>query len=314
MATAVHVNFGDPARAGDLAALPVDGAGPCPIEAILRDQIGVHPMALLYPDRIAEEAERARVALLAKGYDRPADLFVERLAEGLAAFARPFGDRPVVVRLSDFATDEWAALPGGAAFEPDERNPLVGFRGAVRYVHPAYADAFALECEAVRRARGALGCANLIPMVPYCRRADEAAAVLDAMAGHGLARGADGLRIYLMAEVPSNVFAIDAFAAQFDGVSIGSRDLAQLLLGIDGGADFVRDEDLDETDPAMLAAVADIVAGAQRAGAHVSICGAGPSRHPELVDHAAACGIDAVSFRPDALARMAPRLRPGWDG
>jgi pyruvate,water dikinase len=312
MAAAIHVNFGDPARAGALAALPVDGAGPCPIEAILRDRIGVHPMALLHPARIADPAARDRVLAAADGFARPADLFVERLAEGLAAFARPFAPRPVVARLSDFATDEWAALEGGAGFEPDERNPLVGFRGAVRYVHPAYADAFALECEAVRRARGDLGCANLIPMVPYCRRAGEAEAVLAAMAANGLRRGDDGLRIYLMAEVPSNVFAIDAFAPLFDGISIGSRDLAQLLLGIDGGAPFVTDADLDETDPAMLAAVADIVSGAHRAGAHVSICGAGPSRHPELVDHAAACGIDAVSFRPDALAEMAPRLRPDW--
>lgn len=309
MAVAVHVNFGDPARATAAAAMPVDGAGPCPIETILRERIGIHPMALLHPDRIADPADRSLVEARAAGFASPESLFVEGLARGMAAFARPFAPRPVVVRLSDFSTAEWAALDGGAAFEPQEPNPLVGFRGAARYVHPDYAEAFALECAAVRMARGALGGANLVPMVPYCRRVAEAEAVLAAMAEHGLERGRDGLRIYLMAEVPANVFAIDAFAALFDGVSIGSRDLAQLVLGIDADAPFADDTQLDETDPAFLEAVAEIVAGAKRQGVHVSICGAGPSRHPALVDHVLRCGIDAVSLRPDAVAAMAPRIR-----
>ncbi|MEX2643181.1 MAG: putative PEP-binding protein [Acetobacterales bacterium] len=309
MTVSVFVNFGDPARAEALAALPVDGAGPCPIETILREGIGVHPMALLHPERVADAATLARLEERAAGFASRTHLFVEGLASGMAAFARPFAPRPVVVRLSDFSTAEWGALEGGAGFEPVERNPLVGFRGAVRYVHPHYAEAFALECAAVARARGALGCANLIPMVPYCRRVAEAEAVLAAMAAHGLERGRDGLRIYLMAEVPSNVFAIDAFAALFDGVSIGSRDLAQLVLGIDGEAAFADDVQLDETDPAFLAAVSEIVAGARRQRVHVSICGAGPSRHPALVEHVVRCGIDAVSLRPDAVATMVPRIR-----
>jgi pyruvate,water dikinase len=213
----------------------------------------------------------------------------------------------VIVRLSDFKTNEYAALVGGGDFEPTEDNPMLGFRGASRYAHPDYADGFALECAALRRVRGDMGLDNVRVMVPFCRRVDEARRVIEAMAGHGLVRGENGLEIYVMCEIPNNVVSIDAFAEHFDGFSIGSNDLTQLVLGVDRDSDIVA-FDFDERDPGVLEMIRLAIEGCRRNGRHSGICGQAPSDHPEvtrfLVDH----GIDSISLNPDAVVSATRRI------
>jgi len=206
------------------------------------------------------------------------------------------------VRLSDFKTNEYASLLGGADFEPQEANPMLGFRGAARYTHPAYADGFALECQAMRRVRGEMGLNNVKLMVPFCRRVAEAEQVLAAMARHGLQRGVDGLEIYVMCEIPNNVIQIDAFARLFDGFSIGSNDLTQLVLGVDRDSDIVA-FDFDERDPGVLELIRQTVEGGRRNGRHVGICGQAPSDYPEVAEYLVRLGIDAISLNPDTIIR-----------
>jgi pyruvate,water dikinase len=271
-------------------------------------------MALLQPQRITDTAERSRVQSLWQG--RHADggaFFVERLAEGVATLAAAFWPRPVIVRLSDFKSSEYAALPGGRDFEPPEANPMLGLRGAARYLHPSYAPAFALECRALARVRGPMGLDNVQVMVPFCRRLTEARAVLSAMATHGLAREAADqatrpgtpLRIVAMCEIPNNVILIDDFAALFDAFSIGSNDLTQLTLGVDRDSALVADA-FDERDPGMLAMYRLAIAGAHRHGRPIGICGQAPSDHPDLARALVEIGIDSLSLSPD---RLVPTLR-----
>lgn len=222
--------------------------------------------------------------------------------------AAAFYPKPVIVRLSDFKTNEYAALVGGAAFEPHEANPMLGFRGASRYAHPAYADGFALECAALRRVRAEMGLANLLVMVPFCRRVTEAEIVLAEMARHGLKRGEDGLEIYVMCEVPNNVIQVDAFARVFDGFSIGSNDLTQLTLGVDRDSDIVA-FDFDERDPGMLEMLRLAVSGAQRNGRKVGICGEAPANYPEMARFLAGIGIDSISVNPSSLLRTIAVVR-----
>jgi pyruvate,water dikinase len=245
---------------------------------------------------------RAQVQSLWAGYPDGASYFVERLAEGVGTIAAAFYPRPVIVRLSDFKSNEYAALMGGRAFEPHEENPMIGFRGAARYVHPAYAEGFALECQALKRVRDDMGLTNLKVMVPFCRRLDEARRVLDAMAGHGLARGANGLQVYVMCEIPNNVLLIDEFAELFDGFSIGSNDLTQLTLGVDRDSAIVA-ESFDERDPGMLKMLRLAVEGAKRNGRHSGICGQAPSDHPEIAKYLVGLGIDSISLTPDTVLR-----------
>ena len=300
--THLMVNIGNPETAFGTRFLPNDGVGLARMEFIVAEHIRIHPMALVHPERVADPAERAAIERLTASYATPADYFVRELSEGVGTIAAAFYPRPVVVRMSDFKTNEYASLLGGAGFEPQEANPMLGFRGAARYTHPAYAEGFALECRAMRRVRAELGLDNVRLMIPFCRRIKEAEDVLAAMAAQGLARGVDGLEIYVMCEIPNNVIQVDAFARLFDGFSIGSNDLTQLVLGVDRDSDIVA-FDFDERDPGVLEMLRQTIAGAKRNGRHVGICGQAPSDYPEVARFLVEQGIDSISLDPDAVIR-----------
>jgi pyruvate,water dikinase len=300
--TAIMLNLGNPELAFRTAMLPNDGVGLARMEFIISEHIGVHPMALVNPEKVASAEARAAIEQRVRNYRHPADYFVEKLSEGVGVIAAAFYPRPVIVRLSDFKTNEYARLLGGEAFEPKEENPMLGFRGAARYAHPAYAAGFALECAALRRVREDMGLTNLRIMIPFCRRVEEARRVLDAMASHGLKRGENGLEIYVMCEIPNNVIQIDAFAALFDGFSIGSNDLTQLTLGVDRDSEIVA-FDFDERDPGMLEMLRLAVLGAKRNGRHVGICGEAPANYPEIARYLAELGIDSISVNPSSILR-----------
>jgi pyruvate, water dikinase len=300
--TQIMVNLGNPELAYHTAMLPNDGVGLARMEFIVSEHIGVHPMALACPEKVAARKDRAAIARLTRSYANPTDFFVERLSEGAGTIAAAFYPKPVILRLSDFKTNEYASLLGGAGFEQKEENPMLGFRGAARYAHPAYAAGFALECAAIRRVRGEMGLKNLRVMVPFCRRVAEGEAVIKEMARHGLVRGEDGLEIYVMCEIPNNVISIDAFAALFDGFSIGSNDLTQLTLGVDRDSSIVA-FDFDERDPGMLEMLRLAVTGAKRNHRHVGICGEAPANYPEIAAFLARLGIDSISVNPASLLR-----------
>jgi pyruvate, water dikinase len=310
--THIMVNLGNPDLAFRTAMMPNAGVGLARMEFIIGEHIGVHPMALAHPEKLTGEA-RARIASLSRNVSSPREFFVRTLAEGVGTIAAAFWPKPVIIRLSDFKTNEYAQLLGGAAFEPKEANPMLGFRGASRYAHPAYADGFALECEALRRVRQDMGLTNLRIMVPFCRRVAEAEQVIQAMARHGLERGVDGLQIYVMCEIPNNVIQVDAFAAVFDGFSIGSNDLTQLTLGVDRDSEVVA-FDFDERDPGMLEMLRLAVVGAQRNGRHVGICGEAPANYPEIARFLAGLGIDSISVNPSSLPRTIAAVREAEAG
>ncbi len=301
--TDIMVNLGNPDVAFQTAMLPGDGVGLARMEFIVAEHIRVHPMALVHPEKVADAAVRAEIARLAHGFGKPADYFVQQLAEGVGTIAAAFHPRPVIVRMSDFKTNEYASLLGGAAFEPTEDNPMLGFRGASRYCHPAYAEGFALECAAMKRVREDMGLTNVKLMIPFCRRVEEGERVIAAMAAHGLKRGVDGLEIYVMCEIPNNVIQIDAFAKLFDGFSIGSNDLTQLVLGVDRDSEIVA-FDFDERDAGVQAMILQTVDGAHRNGRHVGICGQAPSDYPEMVEFLVGIGIDALSVTPDTVLKI----------
>ncbi len=300
--TRIMVNVGNPETAFRTALLPVDGVGLARIEFVFSEYVRVHPMALLHPERVADEAERAEIRRLVAGYADPARYFVERLSEGVATIAAAFWPRPVIVRLSDFKSNEYARLLGGRWFEPTEENPMLGFRGAARYTHEAYREGFALECAAMRRVREEMGFDNVRLMIPFCRRPEEADRVLAFMREHGLVAGEKGLEIHVMCEIPSNVILVDEFARRFDGFSIGSNDLTQLVLGVDRDSPLVA-ADFDERDPAVLAMLRQAVEGAKRNGRRVGICGQAPSDYPEIAEFLVELGIDSISLVPDAVLR-----------
>jgi pyruvate,water dikinase len=305
--THIMVNLGNPDLAFRTAMMPNAGVGLARMEFIISEHIGVHPMALVHPEKVAPE-DRIRIDALSRNFASPREFFVRTLAEGVGTIAAAFYPKPVIIRLSDFKTNEYAQLLGGAAFEPKEANPMLGFRGASRYAHPAYADGFALECEALCRVREEMGLTNLRVMVPFCRRVAEAEQVLEAMARHGLKRGVNGLEIYVMCEIPNNVIQVDAFAAVFDGFSIGSNDLTQLTLGVDRDSEIVA-FDFDERDPGMLEMLRLAVAGAKRNGRHVGICGEAPANYPEIAQFLAGLGIDSISVNPSSLPRTIAAVR-----
>jgi pyruvate,water dikinase len=300
--TAIMLNLGNPELAFKSAMLPNDGVGLARMEFIISEHIKVHPMALVAPEKVLSEAARQAIQQLVRNYAHPRDFFVEKLSEGVGLIAAAFYPKPVVVRLSDFKTNEYARLLGGEGFEPKEENPMLGFRGAARYAHPAYAAGFALECAALRRVRDDMGLTNVRIMVPFCRREEEAERVLAAMDAHGLKRGEKGLEIYVMCEIPNNVIRIDAFAKLFDGFSIGSNDLTQLTLGVDRDSEIVA-FDFDERDPGMLDMLRLAVAGAKRNGRHIGICGEAPANYPEIAHYLAQLGIDAISVNPSSILR-----------
>jgi pyruvate,water dikinase len=300
--TRVMVNVASPEAAFRWWRLPAAGVGLARMEFIVNNLISVHPMALVHPDRLTDEHARRRIRALTAGFDDPQEFFVETLARGLAKLAAPYHPHDVIVRLSDFKANEYAHLIGGEAFETPEENPMLGFRGASRYYDPAYREAFALECRALKRAREQIGFANIIVMVPFCRTPGEADRVLEEMAKNGLVRGENGLQVYMMCEIPSNVIRAAEFATRFDGFSIGSNDLTQLVLGVD--RDSARLAELfDERDPAVEWMIAEAIRKAHEAGIKIGICGQGPSDHPDfaefLVDH----DIDSISLNPDSFLR-----------
>jgi pyruvate,water dikinase len=300
--TAILVNVGTPEMAFRVAMQPQAGVGLARMEFIISEHIGVHPMALLKPEKITPAKARAAIARLVEGYKSPSEFFIERLAEGVGTIAAAFYPKPVIVRLSDFKTNEYASLLGGEAFEPKEENPMLGFRGASRYSHPAYAEGFALECAALRRVREEMGLANLRIMVPFCRTVEEGRRVIATMAANGLKSGENGLEIFVMCEIPNNVIQIDAFSELFDGFSIGSNDLTQLTLGVDRDSDIVA-FDFDERDPGMLEMFRQAVVGAKRNGRHVGICGEAPANYPEIAQYLTQLGIDSISVNPASVFR-----------
>jgi pyruvate,water dikinase len=300
--TKIMVNLGNPEIAFRTSFLPNDGVGLARMEFIINESIKAHPMALAHPERVEDADERAIIARLTRGYATSADFFVERLSEGVATIAAAFYPKPVIVRMSDFKTNEYATLIGGRWFEPREDNPMIGFRGASRYAHPAYADGFALECAAMRRVRDDMGLTNLKLMIPFCRRVAEAKQVIDAMARHGLRRGENGLELYVMCEIPNNVLLIDEFARHFDGFSIGSNDLTQLTLGVDRDSQIVA-FDYDERDEGVKTMIRLAVEGCQRNGRHSGLCGQAPSDYPDMALFLVELGIDSMSLNPDALVK-----------
>ena len=306
--TEIMVNLGDPDLAFKTALAPNDGVGLARMEFIINQHIGIHPMALAQPDKVKSARDRQRIKLLTARFKKPADFFVERLSEGVGTIAAAFHPRPVIVRLSDFKTNEYANLVAGADFEPKEENPMLGFRGAARYAHPAYAAGFALECAALRRVRDAMGLTNLKVMIPFCRRVEEARNVIEAMAQHGLKRGERCLEIFMMCEIPNNVILIDQFAQLFDGFSIGSNDLTQLTLGVDRDSEIVA-FDFDERDPGMLQMLSMAVAGAKRNHRHVGICGEAPANYPEIAKFLTGLGIDSISVNPSSVLRTMEIVR-----
>ncbi|GAA2753957.1 phosphoenolpyruvate synthase [Amnibacterium kyonggiense] len=300
--TAVMLNIGDPSRAFAASFLPNDGVGLARMEFVIGSWIGAHPLALLHPEEVPDAETRSRLAAIIGPDGHGGDAFVQRLAEGIGTIAAAFWPKPVVARLSDFKSNEYAGLLGGRWFEPVEENPMLGFRGAARYVHKAYEEAFELECRAMRRVRDEMGFTNVVLMVPFVRRVAEADAVLARMAEHGLARGRNGLRIFAMCEIPNNVVQIDAFARRFDGMSIGSNDLTQLTLGVDRDSAIVAD-DYDERDPGVLELIRQAVEGCRRAGVHSGLCGQAPSDYPDVAAFLTRIGIDSISLNPDSVLR-----------
>lgn len=301
--TEIMLNLGDPRAAFAHAQLPVAGVGLARMEFIISRDIAVHPMAAAHPERVTGAGARAAVARLGLGFASPADGFVQRLAEGVGTIAAAFFPRPVIIRLSDFKTNEYAALAGGRDFEPPEANPMLGFRGASRYAHPAYADGFALECRALRQVREALGLTNLKVMIPFCRRVAEGERVLAAMAANGLKRGEGGLEVYMMCEIPNNVVQIDAFSDLFDGFSIGSNDLTQLVLGVDRDSEAVA-FDFDERDPGVLEMLRQAIVGAHCNHRHVGVCGEAPATWPEVARFLIEEKIDSISVNPASALKL----------
>ncbi|MCK9503629.1 MAG: phosphoenolpyruvate synthase [Porticoccaceae bacterium] len=298
--TGMMINLGSPDQAFRLSALPCDGVGLARMEFIISEYIKAHPMALLYPQRVTNNEDKSRIQGLIANYDSGASFFIEKLSEGIGTIAAAFYPRPVIVRMSDFKTNEYAKLIGGENFEVSEENPMIGFRGASRYTHEAYAEGFALECAAVLRARNAMGLTNIKLMIPFCRRVEEGRKVLAAMADMGLKQGENDLAVYVMCEIPNNVIQIDAFSQLFDGISIGSNDLTQLVLGVDRDSDVVA-FDFDERDPGVMTMIRMAIEGAHRNGIPVGICGQAPSDYPDVAEYLVKLGIDSISLNPDAL-------------
>jgi len=303
------LNLADPGQAFRLSQLPSAGVGLMRIEFLVSNWIGIHPMALLHPERVTDPGVRAEIRRKASGHGSLPEFFVDRLAAGVGQIGAAFYPRQVIVRFSDFKTNEYAGLLGGAAFEPREENPMIGFRGASRYYDPRYREGFALECAAIRRVREQMGLTNVIVMIPFCRTLGEGRQVLAEMERNGLCRTPerDGLRVYVMCEIPNNVVLAEEFSDLFDGFSIGSNDLTQLTLGVDRDSDLLTHL-FDERDPGVKRLIQTVVARAHAKGRKVGICGEAPSNYPEFAQWLADLGIDSMSLNADSLPGVARRL------
>jgi pyruvate,water dikinase len=305
--TQVMLNLANPAAAFRWWRIPADGVGLARMEFVVGNHIKVHPMALVHFDTLRDGKAKAEIAALTAGYDNKEEYFVDRLSRGLARIAAAFHPKPVIVRMSDFKTNEYAGLVGGAEFEPNEENPMLGFRGASRYYSPRYREGFALECRAIRRLREQMGFTNVIVMIPFCRSTREADRVLEVMAETGLRRGDNGLQVYVMCEIPSNVILAKEFAERFDGFSIGSNDLTQLTLGVDRDSAELAGL-FDEQDEAVKWMIHSVIEAAHKAGAKVGLCGQAPSDHPEFAEFLVDCGIDSMSVSPDSFLAVKERV------
>ncbi len=295
------LNIGNPEQAFEAAQLPCDGVGLARLEFIINTSLRIHPRAVLDYERLDADTCEAINALSA-GYDSPTRFYVERLAEGVGTIAAAFHPKPVIVRLSDFKTNEYASLLGGAAYEPKEENPMLGWRGAARYPSKDFAAAFALECAALKKVRDTMGLTNVALMVPFVRSVEEGRKVLELLATHGLRRGENGLKIYLMCEIPANALLADEFLEHFDGFSIGSNDLTQLTLGVDRDSSLVSG--MDERNPAVLKLMELAITACRRQGKYIGICGQAPSDFPEITRWLVEHGIDSISLNPDSVLRM----------
>ena len=305
--TKIMLNLANPAAAFRWWRIPADGVGLARMEFVVSNHIKVHPMALVAFDTLQDAEAKRQIEALTAGYERKTDYFVDRLALGLARLAASQYPRPVIIRMSDFKTNEYANLIGGAAFEPKEENPMIGFRGASRYYSPRYREGFALECRAILRLREEMGFRNVIVMIPFCRSVAEADRVLAVMAENGLRRGEKGLEVYVMCEIPSNVILAKAFAERFDGFSIGSNDLTQLTLGVDRDSEALADL-FDEQDDAVKWMIENVIREAHKAGAKIGLCGQAPSDHPEFAEFLVDCGIDSISVSPDSFLAVKQKV------
>ncbi|UQB42678.1 phosphoenolpyruvate synthase [Thiomicrospira microaerophila] len=305
--THVMLNLGNPDLAFQHSFLPVSGVGLARMEFIINESIKVHPQALLYPKRIESETVRKQVADLTKGYENGQTYFVEKLSEGIGTIAAAFYPRPVVVRMSDFKSNEYASLLAGQYFEQKEENPMLGYRGAARYIDGEYQPSFALECAAIRRVRETMGLDNVIIMIPFCRRLTEAEQVIEVLGRYGLKRGEKGLQIYMMCEIPNNVLLIDQFADYFDGFSIGTNDLTQLVLGVDRDSSKVASS-YDERDEGVKLMIKWAIEGAKRTNKHIGLCGQAPSDYPEMAEFLVDLGIESMSLNPDSVLKTIPLI------
>ncbi|MFB8789303.1 MAG: phosphoenolpyruvate synthase [Potamolinea sp.] len=300
--TQILMNVGNPEQAFGLASIPCDGVGLARLEFIITNHIKAHPMALLHYDQLEDELVKAQIAELTKLYDNKPQFFVDKLARGVGMIAAAFYPKPVIVRMSDFKSNEYANLLGGKQFEPKEENPMLGWRGASRYYDEKYRDAFALECHALKRVREEMGLTNVIPMIPFCRTPKEGRQVLAEMAKHGLERGVNNLEVYVMCELPSNVILADEFADVFDGFSIGSNDLTQLTLGLDRDSALVA-HIFDERNKSVKRMIRTAIADVKEKGRKIGICGQAPSDYPEFAKFLVEEGIDSISLNPDSVLK-----------
>ena len=300
--TQILMNVGNPEEAFGLASIPCDGVGLARFEFIIANHIKAHPLALLHFDELEDEAVKQEIAKLTALYDYKPDFFVDKLAQGIGTIAAAFYPKPVVVRMSDFKSNEYANLLGGKQFEPTEENPMIGWRGASRYYDENYRDAYGLECQALKRVRSEMGLTNVIPMIPFCRTPAEGRKVLAEMAKYGLKRGENGLQIYVMCEIPNNVILADQYSEVFDGFSIGSNDLTQLTLGLDRDSALVA-QLFDERDEGVKEMVRQVITKAKAKGRKVGICGQAPSDYPEFARFLVELGIDSLSLNPDSVLK-----------
>ncbi|KFY83803.1 hypothetical protein V500_09898 [Pseudogymnoascus sp. VKM F-4518 (FW-2643)] len=301
--TNIMLNLANPGAAYRWWRLPADGIGLARMEFVVTNAIQIHPMALVHFDRLKDAKAKDEIARLTTGYEHKPDYFVNKLSHGFAALCATFYPKPAIIRLSDFKTNEYANLIGGAEFEPKEENPMLGFRGASRYYSPRYKEGFALECRALKRLREEMGFTNAIVMIPFCRTVAEAKKVLDVMAENGLKRGENGLQVYVMCEIPSNVILAAEFAEYFDGFSIGSNDLTQLTLGVDRDSGELADL-FNEQDDAVKWMISQVISVARKKGCKIGICGQAPSDHPEFAKFLVNAGINSISVSPDSFVAV----------
>ena len=296
------MNVGNPDQAFEFSFIPNDGVGLAREEFIISSYIKVHPLALLYFNRLKDKKVKKIINELTFAYKNKTEFFIEKLAQGVAMIAAAFYPKDVIVRMSDFKTNEYANLIGGQQFEPKEDNPMLGWRGASRYYTGNYREAFGLECKAMKKAREEMGLTNIKLMIPFCRTVEEGKLVIKEMKRHGLVQGKNSLEVYMMCEIPSNIILADDFAKIFDGFSIGSNDLTQLTLGLDRDSELIS-RLYDERNPAVKDRIAEVIKKARRNKIKIGICGQGPSDHSDFAQFLVKCGIDSISLNPDTVIK-----------